>query len=101
LRNIAVKIVNLNQFFVPQVRSLTTFSNVMRNIATVEEDFSEVPEVLKSGLQGSWLAKFFTKPDQIIIKSQDPEMVQFKTRWKLIRSSESTVIRSNARAKET
>lgn len=44
----------------------------------VEEGSPEVPEILKSGLQGSWISKFFTRPDQIVVKSQDPEMVQFQ-----------------------
>jgi len=44
----------------------------------VEEGPLEVPEILKSGLQASWLSKFFVKPDHIVIESQEPEIIQFQ-----------------------
>jgi len=49
----------------------------------VEVSPLEVPEVVKSGLQGSWLSKFFAKLDQVIIKSQYPEVVQFQDKVKV------------------
>lgn len=39
---------------------------------------SEVPEIVKCGLQGSWISKFLTKPEKGILKSQDPEVVLFQ-----------------------
>lgn len=42
---------------------------------------SEVPEIVKSGLQGSWLANFFKKPEPIIVRSQDPEVIEYQDRF--------------------
>jgi len=39
---------------------------------------TEVQEIVKFGLQGSWLSKFFTKPENVILKSQNPEVVHFQ-----------------------
>ena len=47
---------------------------------------TEVPEIVKSGLQGCWLSHLFTNHKQVILKSQNPEVVlfqdQMKTVWK-------------------
>lgn len=39
---------------------------------------TKVLEIVKSGLQGSWLSKFFTNPKQVILRSQNPEVVLFQ-----------------------
>jgi len=43
-----------------------------------ETAIPKVPEVVKSGLQGSWLANFFMKQEPIILKSQDREVIAFQ-----------------------
>lgn len=46
-----------------------------------EEIPKDVPKILKSGVQASWISKFFVKPNKIVLKRLDleePEMIQFQ-----------------------
>ena len=37
-----------------------------------------MPEIVKSGFQCSWLAHILEKPEPIVLKSQDPEVIHFQ-----------------------
>jgi len=51
------------------------YSALVKELEPAQEaSIPEVPEVVKYGLQGSWLANFFKKPEPIIVRSQDPEV---------------------------
>jgi len=57
-----------------------TYYELVTEFDNVEESSraTEVLEIVKSILQGSWLSKFVTKLEKVILKSQNPEVVHFQ-----------------------
>jgi len=49
---------------------------------TPEAETPYVPDIVKFGLQGYWLANFFKKPEPVIIRSQDHELIAYQDKLK-------------------
>lgn len=56
-----------------------SYSQLLKEYETPQEDeIPEVPDIVKSGFQCSCLSHILKKPDPIILKSQDPEVISFQ-----------------------